>query len=154
MMRFLPSAHSIALKTFTLGRKIMRRILLAFALLSYSVISIADNVGSPIMVGGDDDLDACASLGVVSGLAADGDGFLAVRSGANADYKLLDKLQNGQEVFVCNTSSDSKWFSIIYTKGQKDIDCGVASPISPAQPYQGKCSSGWVSKRWIKIIAG
>jgi hypothetical protein len=43
---------------------------------------------------------------------------------------------------------------IIYTKGPKDMDCGIASPISPAQQYQGKFNSGWISKRWIKIIAG
>ena len=132
----------------------MRKILWAFALLGYSVVSSADNAVMPVMVGGEEDLDACSSVGVVSGLAPRGDGFLAVRTGANASYKLVDKLLEGQQVLICSTSADGKWYGIVYAQGNKDLDCGVSSPISPEQPYQGKCKSGWVSGRWIKQIVG
>lgn len=132
----------------------MRKILGAIALLGYSVVSSADNAVMPVMVGGEEDLDACGSVGVVSGLAPRGDGFLAVRTGANASYKLVDKLLEGQQVLMCSTSADGKWYGIVYAPENKDLDCGVSSPISPAQPYQGKCKSGWVSGRWIKQIAG
>ena len=63
----------------------------------------------PVMVGGEADLDACGGVGVVSGLAPHGDGFLAVRSGTNASYKLVDKLLEGQQVLMCSTSADDKW---------------------------------------------
>jgi hypothetical protein len=132
----------------------MRKILWAVALLGYSVVSSADNAVMPVMVGGEADLDACSSVGVVSGLAPRGDGFLAVRTGANASYKLVDKLLEGQQVLMCNTSADGKWYGIVYAQGNKDLDCGLSSPISPEQPYQGKCKSGWVSARWIKQVAG
>jgi len=132
----------------------MRKILGAVALLGYSVVSSADNAVMPVIVGGEAELDACGSVGVVSGLAPRGDGFLAVRTGANASYKRVDKLLEGQQVYMCSTSADGKWYGIVYAQGHKDLDCGVSSPISPAQPYQGKCKSGWVSKRWIKHLVG
>lgn len=132
----------------------MRNILWAVALLGYSVVSSADNTVMPVMVGGEADLDACTSVGVVSGLAPRGDGFLAVRTGANARYKLVDKLPEGHYVYMCSTSADGKWYGIVYAQGNKELDCGISTPINPAQPYQGKCKSGWVSGRWIKHMAG
>lgn len=132
----------------------MGKILFALALLSYSLVSFADNVAMPVMVGGEDEMDACASIGVVSGLKPGGDGFLAVRTGTNASYKQLDKLLEGQQVFICDSSSDGKWYGIVYSQRSEQVDCGVSSPISPAQPYKGQCKSGWVSKHWIKQIAG
>jgi hypothetical protein len=132
----------------------MGTILLAFALLCYSFICIADNAVIPVMVGGEAEMDACASIGVVSGFKPGGDGFLAVRAGTSASYKLLDKLLEGQHVFICGSSSDGKWYGVVYSQGSEYVDCGVSSPISPAQPYNGLCKSGWVSKHWIKQVAG
>jgi hypothetical protein len=130
----------------------MGKILCAVVFLLYALPSTAGNV-MPVMVGGEADLDACSSIGVVSGLKQGGDGFLAVRAGASASYKLVDKLLEGQKVFICSSSSDNKWYGIVYAQGDEQ-DCGVSSPISPSQPYKGKCKSGWVSERWIKQIAG
>lgn len=133
----------------------MRKILgVIFLLLSInSVVNAADNTGTPVMVGGDEGLDACTSLGVVSGLDPEGDAFLAVRAGANANSKMLDKLPEGKQVHICSSSPDGKWLGIVYSR-KKGTDCGVSSPITPAQPYKSKCKSGWVSTRWIKVIAG
>jgi hypothetical protein len=110
----------------------------------------------PVMIGGNSDdgqLDACASLGAVSGLDPKGDRFLAVRSGPGTRYLLLDKLLEGQKVFACSVSPDRRWYGVVYTRSS-DEDCGITSPVSPPQPYSGKCDSGWVNARWVKIIAG
>lgn len=131
----------------------MRNIFLAIALLGSSSLSFADNPAMPIMVGGEEGLDACTSLGVVSGLDPEGDAFLAVRAGADAQYKLLDKLPEGKQVHICSTSPDGKWLGVVYSR-KKGQDCGVSKSISPAQPYKGKCKSGWVSIHWVKVIAG
>lgn len=117
-----------------------------------SVTNAGDNTATPVMVGAVEDLDACTGLGVVSGLDPEGDAFLAVRAAANANAKMLDKLPEGKKVHICDTSPDGKWLGIVYSR--KGIDCGVNSPIRPAQPYKGRCHSGWVSARWIKVIAG
>lgn len=130
----------------------MYRVLFATLLLICSFRIAADNVVTSVIVGGNN-LDACPSLGVVSGLKPEGNGFLAVRSGANAKYALIDKLLEGQKVFICNTSTDGNWFGVVYSHENID-DCGVSSPVTPAQPYKGKCKSGWVNAHWIKVLAG
>ena len=131
----------------------MYRVLFTIFLLISSFHISADNLATPVIVGSDDNLDACPSLGVVSGLKLKGDGFLAVRSGASTKYALIDKLQQGQKVFICNTSKDGNWFGVVYSHGNVD-DCGVSSPVNPAQQYKGKCKSGWVNAHWIKLLAG
>lgn len=131
----------------------MYRVLFTIFLLISSSLIAADNLAMPVIVGSDDYLDACPSLGVVSGLKSKGDGFLAVRSGASTKYALIDKLQNDQKVFICNTSKDGNWYGVVYSQGDVD-DCGVTSPVYPAQPYKGKCKSGWVNAHWIKLLAG
>ena len=131
----------------------MYRVLFTILLLISSFRIAADNVAMPVIVGSDDNLDACPSLGVVSSLNAKREGFLAVRSGASTKYALIDKLQKGQKVFICNTSKDGNWYGVVYSHENVD-DCGVSSPVNPAQPYKGKCKSGWVNAHWIKLLAG
>lgn len=121
-------------------------------LFTYSIANATNNLDTPVMVGGTEDLDACHSEGIVSGLDPEGDAFLAVRAAANANARMLDKLPEGKKVYICDSSPDGKWLGIVYTK--KGIDCGVSSPIRPAQPYKGRCHSGWVSQKWVKVTAG
>jgi hypothetical protein len=131
----------------------MCRVLFTIFLLISSFHIVADNLATPVIVGSDDNLDACPSLGVVSGLNPKRDGFLAVRSGASTKHALIDKLQKGQKVFICSTSKDGNWYGVVYSHGDVD-DCGVTSPVNTAQPYKGKCKSGWVNAHWIKLLAG
>ena len=122
-------------------------------MLSCLVTVHAEDRKMPVMVGGNDGLDACMSSGMVQGLKSDGDGFLAVRTGAGSQYSMTDKLTEGQTVFICDESKDQKWLGVVYDlTGQQN--CDVGSPIEPKQPYHGKCKSGWVSKKWITITAG
>ena len=127
---------------------------LFFILLSLvcSFETIAQNISIPVNIGGSDNLDACSSLGYVSGFKSK-KGFLAVRSGSDTTYQIIDKLRKGQRVFICQISPDTNWYGIVYSYKYGD-DCGVASPVINAQPYSGKCKSGWVYARWIKLVAG
>jgi hypothetical protein len=132
---------------------IMRHLLLVLALASGSAVSHADHSGRPVMIGAEADLDACTSVGVVAGLDPHGDGFLAVRSGPGSNYPLLEKIYEGQSVFICDTAAGDKWYGIVYSR-RNDADCGVASPVAHPQPYRGRCKSGWVSAHWIRMTAG
>ena len=132
----------------------MKKLLLPLMLLLTSM-AVAKDSSVPVMIGehGEVDLDACVGAGAVFGLNPKGDGFLAVRSGPAAHYKLLDRLQEGQQVFLCSSSEDELWHGVIYTSDAK-VDCGVGSPVKSARAYKGPCKSGWVSTKWIKVIAG
>ncbi|WP_051547818.1 hypothetical protein [Lysobacter capsici] len=107
----------------------------------------------PVRVGGDEVLDACGSLAQVTGLKADGDGFLAVRAGPGAAYAMLDKLGNGREVYLCDSADGDRWLAIVYptTPGMK---CEVGAPIARKQVYRGPCKAGWVRSAWVVVMAG
>lgn len=103
----------------------------------------------PVMIGGDPDLDACGATGMIRGISRHGDGFLAVRSGPGAKYKMIDKFyRNGVKVTMCD--GKGKWVGIVYGK-----DCGEAyDNIAKRKPYEGSCKSGWIFNKYIKLIAG
>ncbi len=104
----------------------------------------------PIIIGGDD-YDACASSGEVVGLKVSGDGFLAVRASPNGTE--VDQIYNGQQIYLCNQIGG--WMGIVYPKpGQDASQCNVSTPWGTRQQYSGPCGFGWVSRKYIRIIAG
>lgn len=72
----------------------------------------------------------CYSLHEVVGLDPKGEGFLAVRTGPGSNYRMIDRLYNGDRVYVFQAKGS--WFGITYRKGQK----------------------GWSHKKWLHQIAG
>ena len=126
--------------------------LLACVLLSIHLSSCASPRSVPVMVGGDAETDACSAVGQVKGLKAGGDGFLAVRSGPGTTYRMVDKIGNGQLVYLCESSADGDWLAVVYALG--DEDCGVTSPLPSRQPYRGHCRAGWVKATWVEVVAG
>ncbi len=106
----------------------------------------------PVLVGKVAGLDACATLGEVSGLDPQGYGFLAVRTGPGSAHALVDKLSEERRVFVCDERG--AWTGIVYSNDPGDIDCGVGSPLEAPEPYAGACRSGWVNPGWIKAVGG
>ncbi|MEZ5668010.1 MAG: integron [Alphaproteobacteria bacterium] len=110
----------------------------------------------PVMVGVQPDLDACLTQGVVSGLDASGDNFLAVRSGPGSGYGQIDALHTDDVVAMCETRG--RWIGIVYQPGDRQVpgpsDCGVGSPIWPRQAYPGTCRSGWVFEAYVTPYAG
>ena len=103
----------------------------------------------PVIVQASGVTDACA-YGVVFGLAAGGDGFLAVKAGPGLRYGRIDKLYNGEPVYLCADAGD--WWGIVYTR--KLLDCKISTPWPRTLPYAGPCRSGWARKKWIRLTAG
>ena len=104
----------------------------------------------PVMITANEDSDACGMTGVARGLDPRGDGFLAVKAGPGLRYKRIDRLYNGDQVYICGISG--RWFAIVYTRDR--TDCNVSTPWARSMAYTGPCRSGWAHKRWIKPIAG
>ena len=134
----------------------MRRDWLVVAVLGLTLAQPAlaqKGVEVPVMVGGYADLDACGSIGAVTGLDPAGDNFLAVRAGPGTGYAQLDSLHTGDEVHLCD--QQGSWIGILYRDGGGPAgDCGVSTPIANATPYAGDCRGGWVFETYIAVIAG
>lgn len=125
-------------------------LVLSFTTFLFSNVSLAK---VSIQIGGDENMDVCPSLARVVNLSKGPDGFLAVKNAPNLKAVRVDKIYNGQNVFICQESADGKWYGIVYSNVQK-LECGVTSPIEKKKEYDGPCKSGWVSKKYIKIFAG
>lgn len=102
----------------------------------------------PVPIEGDETLDPC-SMGQVVGLKGR-QGFLALRTAPGTDAAMLDRLGNGRTLFVC--ADQGEWLGVVY--GRPGQSCGVGTPWPQGKPYTGPCASGWVHRRWVKIIAG
>ncbi|MEO0372177.1 MAG: SH3 domain-containing protein [Pseudomonadota bacterium] len=106
----------------------------------------AQSLDVPVMERADEDLDTCA-YGKVTGLKADGDGFLAVRSGPGTQFAKIDELVNEDEVWLFEQRG--KWIGIAY--GTPYVNC---SPISSDRELQTDGKKGWVHENWIVVMAG
>ena len=108
--------------------------------------AIAQRLDVPVMERADADLPTCA-LGRIAGLKADGDGFLAVRTGPGSKHRKIDELHNGDRVWMYDQRG--KWIGIVYDAANPG--CG---PIQKDRrvPYAGK--KGWVHQNWVRLIAG
>jgi len=100
------------------------------------------------------DLDACLSVGEVTGLNPRGDNFLAVRAAPSTGAPMLARLRKGHRVQVCEEAAGG-WLGIVYDRDPGgERDCGTGSPVPRPRAYRGPCASGWVSARYVTIIAG
>lgn len=106
----------------------------------------ADGLDVPIYEYGGDDLPTCATS-VVAGLKADGDGFLAVRSGPGSNYREIGRLRNGDKVFTFDHKG--KWFGVVY--GGSQPSC-TSPDKKRLLPYRGK--KGWIHSNWLADLAG
>ena len=107
-----------------------------------------EHAGIPVRVGGDAALDACSSVGAVSGLTS---GNLRVRLGPGTNYASTDSIATGQMLWLCDQSGP--WQAVVYTKIEGQ-DCGVSSPIAARTEYSGPCQSGWVHEDFVSLVAG
>ena len=97
--------------------------------------------------GGDGQVAECSSS-VVSGLSAQGDGFLAVRSGPGSSYKMIDKVHNGDVVIIYDNKGP--WLGVMY--GNRTGNCGFIGKGKRPIPYKGK--KGWIHGKWTSDLAG
>jgi uncharacterized protein YgiM (DUF1202 family) len=108
--------------------------------------AVAQSLDVPVMERASDGLDTCA-LGQVTGLKADGDGFLAVRSGPGSGHTKLDELHNGDRVWLFEQKGE--WIGIVY--GVEDLSC---SPVETDREVKTDGKKGWVHENWIEVLAG
>jgi hypothetical protein len=107
----------------------------------------------PVIVGGDATMDACATQGKVVGLDPKGDNFLSLRGGPGGKpFREVTRLHAGQVISICQEKG--AWLGVVFAGAGASQNCGVATAIAHARPYRGPCTSGWVHKRYIDIIAG
>ena len=106
----------------------------------------AQQLEKPIMEIPEEDWDTCA-FGKVANLNPDGDNFLAVRSGPSTASEMIDKIFDGEQVWIFN--DEGNWIGIVY--GADNIDC---PPVQSPREYQGPGKKGWVFKKFIKMLAG
>lgn len=116
-------------------------------------IGFGSQAGVPVNYGGDEISDACSTAAQVVNLSNGPDGFLAVKDSPNIKAKRIDKILNGQSLWICEDSADGLWFGIVYTS-KENLDCAVSSSIKERKAYKGPCKSGWVSKKYVKVLAG
>jgi hypothetical protein len=100
-----------------------------------------------------ENLDACPSTGRVTNLGTGRDAFLAVRTAPSAKARVKDKVKAGQVLTLCDDSGD--WMGVVYSlESDGKVDCGVAAPSAYYGAYRGPCRFGWVSSRYVEVIAG
>ncbi len=111
---------------------------------------------APVMIGNDQGLgiDACGVVGMIKGSDGGGDDYtVAVRSVPNSGAE-VDRLTQGEVVYLCDTSEDGMWIGIV-SPNAIDAECNVSGTTSGgAEPYSGPCRSGWVPKEHLSPMAG
>jgi hypothetical protein len=132
----------------------MKRFLVAVALFAGATVSAQPTERVPRIGLAGDDLDACLSVGQVTGLNPRGDNFLSVRARPAAGAREKDRLGPGRWIWICDEAGDG--IGIVYSPNSDDKpgDCGVGSPVETERPYVGRCRWGWVHSRFVTVIAG
>ena len=121
-----------------------RHILLCATFASGAALACAS---LPVVVGahGNAQLDSCPSIGEISK-----DSYIA--DSPNIKPALLLPIAKGTRVFLCGSSSDGRWESVVIaTDGQ---DFGVSEPVSAPARYAGPYKSGWAPNSAFVVIAG
>lgn len=128
----------------------MRSTLLVFAFCF--LLPNFSNGKTEVHYGGDENVDACSAFAEVARLSVGPDGFLAVKDDPNLKAVRVDKIYNGQKLWICDSSADGMWLGIVYSKDPA-LGCKVTHAEKQKKPYRGPCKSGWVSARYVQVLA-
>ena len=94
--------------------------------------------------------DACTGI---AQLSRSSPGIVRER-GSNAGAAVAT-IQHADVVHLCETSADGEWFGVVVRPANKPkLDCGVMQSIPAAEPYRGRCVSGWLRTDEVLIEAG
>jgi hypothetical protein len=130
---------------------LLAAVLGAGAWLDLEASAQADDAQS-VLVGGEEAIDACSSLGQVVGLRSGGDNYLSVRAAPDQSRTELDRLGAEALVHICDKAGE--WLGIVYSPGDEVDDCGVSAPSPARAAYKGPCRSGWVHHLFVEVVAG
>jgi hypothetical protein len=131
------------------GRRLTVAVGLALSLLSPAM---AEEPLVAVEIGGTVEWDACIAFGEVVGLAGESVDTLPVRAAPADDAAEIDRLAEGDGVFMCDERGD--WLGIVYYPPGELKSCGVGSVIVERVAYAGSCRSGWVPAHLITLVAG
>ena len=96
------------------------------------------------------ELDACAGLGVISGVPESGQ---PVHAAPSSDAAEIGLLLNDQEVTICEIAGG--WIGVVYEDASDEaLDCETGSPVESEQDYNGPCRSGWIRDGAVEFVAG
>lgn len=105
-------------------------------------------------------IENSALLAEVSGLKADASSFLSVRAGPGVAYREIDRLKTGRKLIPL--SPDFEWMGIVYAEAVHttaeaislacQLDENHAANAPESAPYAGPCKSGWVNRKWVKML--
>ncbi|MEW4447974.1 hypothetical protein [Qipengyuania sp. JC766] len=111
-------------------------------------------IPKPIRVGaGGPGTMSCQQSGVVAGLADADIEYLSVRDAPSTLVKERDRLEDGQEVFVCST--ENGWNAVIYSgPANGATDCELRGTAEGERNYTGPCRQGWVDADYVTGKAG
>lgn len=125
------------------------KIIIIFLSAIFINITHADSP-TPVMIGGNDGLDACLTLGSV--VSPEGLNDVSVYSKPDGSSTVIERLASGTYIMICDSSGDA-WSGIVFA-GDNSPSCKVTSSSEARHPYQGECKSGWVKTIVIEILAG
>ena len=132
-------------KDTSMQRSLFSTLIVAGAL-SVTSIALANDLDVPVTEEAGDGQMANCSSAMVSGLKANGDGFLAVRSGPGSQYRKIDELHDGETVL--DFDRHGKWAGIVYRS--PNAHCHSISTKRHPVTYEKK---GWVHTKWLKPVA-
>ena len=123
------------------------KIIVALLVLVATVGESSGQTSKPVVIGlAGSDLDACTSIGVTTATAN-------LRTGPGVEHSAIQVLPKGTHIHLCGPMDNGRWESVVLaTDGV--ADCGVSSPVAAPMNYSGPCTSGWISRRVFKVIAG
>ncbi|OYU48688.1 MAG: hypothetical protein CFE31_09575 [Rhizobiales bacterium PAR1] len=149
----------------------MRLLLSALLAVGMASVASAQTVpDQPVMlvplVDGGKAIAPAASVAQIVGLKKGGDGYVSVRGAPSPKGNERDRLTLGHYVLAANPLDDWKkatFIGVIYAdrkegpEGGLEAACGIENPPPPTvtakKVYTGPCKSGWVHKRFVKVLA-
>lgn len=105
-------------------------------------------------------IENSALLAEVSGLKSAPGSFLSVRAGPGVAYREIDRLKAGRKLVPL--SPDFEWMGVVYGEARLTsaeeiaaacgLDEAAAASAPDSAPYAGPCKSGWVNRKWVKML--
>ena len=107
---------------------------------------------TPVMVGGELDLDACFGVGLVTGPDPSEPHEAAVLTSPDPEQAVIDRVPTGRRVYLCEEHNG--WTGVVYRLDGDLAGCGVSGPQERRRAYDGPCLSGWVASGSLSLAAG
>ena len=122
--------------------------------------SVARHGGAmPVMIGGQTETDACASIGRV--LQPAGSPLVIVSARPARRARAVAKLAAGHLLWICWQNKAANKVGVVFGTAAESrnssgipADCGVQTPIAKPRAYHGRCQSGWIDSAAFETIAG